>query len=185
MDQRDVKQMLALSGIPPFAYSTTLQTTGQVLLRSIIIDKAYQTKGSLKSISLLQPARMPRTLFQQICARFAAELALSGQSVLYVGPNTIYRELMRYQHGADRTDTMSSVLGHKGFLMVTDLEDLDPSAAQHVHEFLFDFAAAGGAVLLPRRWRPEQPSSRADLGAYEVAAEAMIQAPLTFGGANV
>lgn len=185
MDQRDVKQMLALAGIPPFAYSTTLQASGQVLLRSIIVDKAYQTKGSLKSISLLQPARMPRTLYQQICARFAAELALSGQPVLYTGCNTIYRELMRYQHGGDRNDTMSNVLGHKGFLMVTDLEDLDQQAAAHVYEFLFDFAAAGGGVLLPRRWRPDHANSRADLGAYEVAASAMVQAPLVFGGANV
>lgn len=185
MDPKDAKQLLSASGIPPFAYSLTLQSAGQTLLRSIIVDRAYQTKGSLKSISLLQPTRMPRVLFQQLCARFAAELALSGQPVLYVGPNTIYRELMRYQHGADRSDTMSTVLAHKGFLMVYDLEDLDPFAAAHVHEFLFDFAAAGGGILLPRRYRPDQVDSRADLGLYQVAADSMLQVPLVFGAGNV
>lgn len=185
MDQKDIRQMLSVAGIPPFAYSTTLQRSGQVLLRSIIADRAFQSKGVLKSISLLQPARMPRTTFQQLCARFAAELALSGQSVLYVGPQTIYRELARYQSGADRNDTMSAVLRHSGFLMVPDLEDLDTETRPSVFEFLLDFASSGGGVLLPRRWRPEFTDARADLGSYEVAAQAMMQVDLVVGGADV
>lgn len=149
---RDIHERVKEAYIPAYAYGVTLQSTQQATLRSIIEDRAYQSKGILKSISLSQPQGMPRTTFDVICARFAAELCIVGQPVLCAGAHTIDREVSRYANGGAMSDAMHPVLQHSGFLFIPNLMSGEPPSMQ-VQDWLLEFVSQGGAlvVCLPHR----------------------------------
>lgn len=148
----DYQERLSAARIPPHAFKTTLTKAKQVLARSIIEDRGYQSQGILKSISLLQPASgLSDNDFSTICARFAAELCLVQQSVLYAPVATLQRELQRYSAGGDLSDMIHPVITHKGFLVVPDLDDA-PEGSALVHSFLLEYASASNALVVARRY---------------------------------
>ncbi len=144
---RDIHERVKEAYIPAYAYGVTLQSTQQATLRSIIEDRAYQSKGILKSISLSQPQGMPRTTFDVICARFAAELCIVGQPVLCAGAHTIEREVSRYANGGAMSDAMHPVLQHSGFLFVPNLLS-GPLPSMQVQDWLLEYVAMGGALIV-------------------------------------
>lgn len=144
-----ILQRLTEARIPRYAYSVTLEGLKQPLLRSIIEDKAYVSKGVLKSISIFRPDHTPSATFHAICARFAAELCLVGASVLCAGVGTIERELRRYSTGATSSDALANVLSHSGFLFVGNLDAIE-STPLWVHDWLLEFVSDGGGLIVAR-----------------------------------
>lgn len=151
LTNEEIRLQLTAAAIPPYASRITLESAGQATLRSIILDRSYQTKGALKSISLLQPSRgMSDKEFQVVVARFAAELCIVGQPVLYSSFYSISRELSRYAAGGDTRDSDVSVLRHQGFLCIAPVWDLsNESRMREVSDWLMEFVSLGGAVVLP------------------------------------
>lgn len=185
---QDIPAMLAAAQVPQYAATATLSSLNQNTLRAVISDRAYRSKGVLKSISIRQsPAQSARD-FALSYARFAAELVIVGESVLYIGARTLAGELRRYESGADLSDFLTPVLRHRSILVVPGFDALsiaDAAGAARVGEHLLQHESSGGALVMPTLHNAEYTNGRPDLGVLEPALHAMLTIVTDGRGSNV
>lgn len=142
---KEVVERLQFCRIPTVAGTLTLEKAKQPLLRAIVLDRSYQSQGLLKSIAIHRPARMSQKVLYCIVARFAAEMALTGQDLVFASAGSIKRELERYSHGAEH-DT--AYLYRPGFVVIPDLLAVPDDVDGAVVDYLVDFTSQGGGVVL-------------------------------------
>lgn len=162
----DIAQRMQDARIPPHARRTTLDREGQALLRAVITDKAYVSKGALRSILITtNPANpVPPAAFLRVFGRFAAELLLAGQQVLYVRAAGLSREVAKLEYSGT-VEAISPVLQRigKGFLIVPDMYSNEydtPSAVWAVCDVLLEHVSRGGGLVLGHQHDPDYVTGR-------------------------
>lgn len=185
----ELLSLLSSALVPKYALSTTLSSLGQTTMRAVLSDRAYRSKGVLKSISISQHSRQPVNDFRMACARFAAELVIVGEKVLYVGARSLLAELRRYEAGVDIAGGMlTTALWHKGILVVPDYDSLfleNASDAERVGEYLLQHESSGGSVVVPLLHNPEYEGGRPTFGVIEPAVLSMLPLQTDARGRNV
>lgn len=140
--------------IPPYVASRTLESLGQPVLRSALLDQVFLSSGD--PLSLVISECELGTTQQARCAtvftRFAADLLVGArQKVYYAHAVTILGELARLTYVAE-TAPMNAVLEQrgKGYIAVPDLYNAHLTAREiaTVCDFLIDHVTMGGTLLI-------------------------------------